>query len=150
VRFGTLVLTSSVVARLHTAVLREHLLARTDPLTGAANGRTFYETVQVECDRARRASRHLTLAYFDVDDFKLLNDRFGHAAGDAALLQVVRTIHLHLRTSDLLARLGGDEFALLMPEIDADGAVLLLDRLQTMLGDEMTRSGWPVTFSVWP
>jgi diguanylate cyclase (GGDEF)-like protein len=148
VRFGTLVLTSSLVARLHTAVLREHLLARTDPLTGAANGRTFYETVQVECERARRASRHLTLAYFDVDDFKLLNDRLGHAAGDAALLQVVKTIHLHLRSSDLLARLGGDEFALLMPETEAEGAVSLLTRLQSALAQEMERNGWPVSLSV--
>lgn len=148
VRFGTLVLTSSLVSRLHTAVLREHLLARTDPLTGAANGRTFYEAVEIECERARRASRQLTLAYFDVDNFKYLNDKFGHAVGDAALSTVVKTIHQHLRHSDLLARLGGDEFALLMPEIDADGAVAMLNRLQSVLTQEMTRQGWPVTFSI--
>ncbi|HWY87157.1 MAG TPA: diguanylate cyclase, partial [Gemmataceae bacterium] len=88
VRFGTLVLTSSLISRLHTAVLREHLLATTDPLTGAANGRTFYAKAQLECDRTRRASRHLSIAYFDIDDFKLLNDRFGHTTGDAALKHV--------------------------------------------------------------
>jgi diguanylate cyclase (GGDEF)-like protein len=148
VRFGMLVLTSSLVARLHAAVLREHLLARTDPLTGAANGRTFYETVQMECERARRASRHISLAYFDVDDFKLLNDRYGHATGDAALLQIVKTIHMHLRSSDVLARIGGDEFALLMPETAADGAVTLLTRLHGALVHEMTKNGWPVSLSV--
>jgi diguanylate cyclase (GGDEF)-like protein len=148
VRFGTLVLTSSLVARLHEAVLREHVLARTDPLTGAANGRTFYETVQVECERARRASRYVSLAYFDVDNFKFVNDKFGHATGDAVLLQVVSSIHLHLRNSDLLARLGGDEFALLMPETASDGAVTLLARLQAAIARDMTSRGWPVTLSV--
>jgi diguanylate cyclase (GGDEF)-like protein len=148
VRFGTLVLTSSLVSRLHTAVLREHLLATTDALTGAANGRTFYEKVQVECERTRRAAHHLTLAYFDVDDFKRLNDEFGHATGDAALIHVVKTIHLHLRSSDLLARLGGDEFALLMPETETEGAVALLTRVQSVLAQEMKRHGWPVTVSV--
>jgi diguanylate cyclase (GGDEF)-like protein len=148
VRFGTLVLTSSLIARLHAAIVRERQLARTDPLTGAANGRTFYETVHEECQRARRASRHISLAYFDVDDFKLLNDRFGHATGDAALLQIVKTIHLHLRSTDVLARIGGDEFALLMPETGADGAVALLTRLHASLVQEMTRNGWPVSLSV--
>ena len=133
VRFGTLVLTSSLVARLHVSILREHLLARTDPLTGAANGRTFYETAAVEAERAGRSAHPLTLAYFDLDNFKQLNDRFGHFTGDAALVQVVKTIQSHLRSSDLLARLGGDEFALLLPETEADGALALLQRMQTML-----------------
>jgi diguanylate cyclase (GGDEF)-like protein len=148
VRFGTLVLTSSLISRLHTAVLREHLLATTDPLTGAANGRTFYAKAQLECDRTRRACRHLSIAYFDIDDFKLLNDRFGHTTGDAALKHVVKTIHLHLRSSDLLARLGGDEFALLMPETESEGAIALLNRVQTVLAQEMARNGWPITLSV--
>jgi diguanylate cyclase (GGDEF)-like protein len=148
VRFGTLVLTSSLIARLHSAIVGERLLARTDPLTGAANGRTFYQSVQAECDRARRFSRQMSLAYFDVDDFKLLNDRFGHATGDAALLQIVRTIQKHVRSSDLLARLGGDEFALLMPETAADRAIALLTRLHAALVHEMTKNAWPVTLSV--
>jgi diguanylate cyclase (GGDEF)-like protein len=147
-RFGTLVLTSSLVSRLHAGILRERRLARTDPLTGAANGRTFYEAAAAEAERARRLSRPLTLAYLDLDNFKQLNDRLGHAAGDAALLHVVHSIHLIIRASDLLARLGGDEFALLLPETEAAGAAALLARLQESLGQEMARRGWPVTLSV--
>ena len=148
IRFGSLVLISSLVARLHAGIHRERRLARTDPLTGAADGRTFYETAAVEAERARRLARPLTLAYFDLDNFKQLNDRQGHAAGDAALQAVVQTIHQHLRTSDLLARLGGDEFALLLPETQADGAAALLARLQERLAQEMARRGWPVGVSV--
>ena len=148
IRFGCLVLISSLVARLHAGILRERRLARTDALTGAANGRTFYETAAVEADRARRSARPLTLAYFDLDNFKQLNDRQGHAAGDAALQAVVQTIQLHLRGSDLLARLGGDEFALLLPETDAEGAATLLARLQERLAQEMARKGWPVGVSI--
>lgn len=148
VRFGTLVLTSSLVARLHAGILREQKLARTDPLTGAANGRTFYQQAAAEVERARRAGRPLTVAYVDLDNFKQLNDKLGHAAGDAALLHVVHTIGLSLRASDLLARLGGDEFALLLPETAAAGAASLLVRVQQLVGQEMARRGWPVTLSV--
>jgi diguanylate cyclase (GGDEF)-like protein len=148
IRLGTLMLTSSLVARLHAGISREQQLARTDPLTGAANGRTFYQSVAVEAERARRAERPLTLAYFDLDNFKTLNDRLGHATGDAALLHVVATIRVSLRPSDLLARLGGDEFALLLPEVGAEGAASLLERLQQQLALEMARKGWPVTLSI--
>jgi diguanylate cyclase (GGDEF)-like protein len=148
VRFGTLFLTSSLVSRLHAGVLRERLLARTDPLTEAANGRTFYETAAVEAERSRRAGRPLTLAYIDLDHFKQLNDRLGHAVGDAALRHVVKTIQVHLRSTDLLARLGGDEFALLLPETAAEGALPLLTRLQGVLVEEMAGKGWPVTLSI--
>jgi diguanylate cyclase (GGDEF)-like protein len=104
--------------------------------------------VALEAERARRASRPLTLAYFDLDNFKQLNDQFGHAVGDEALRCFVQTLQVHLRIADLLARLGGDEFALLLPETGAEGAVALLSRLQEHLAREMERKGWPVTLSV--
>jgi diguanylate cyclase (GGDEF)-like protein len=148
VRFGTFTLVASLVSRLHAGILREHRLARTDPLTGAANARTFYETAVAEAERARRAGRPLTLAYFDVDNFKQLNDQLGHVAGDATLRHVVCTIHLALGGSGLLARLGGDEFALLLPGQGAVEAVALLERLQVLLLQEMAQRGWPVTLSV--
>jgi diguanylate cyclase (GGDEF)-like protein len=148
VRFCFLALASSLVSKLHSGVQRERRLARTDPLTGAANGRTFYETAQAEASRASRTLSPLTMAYFDLDKFKPLNDRLGHSAGDAVLRFVVETTHLHLRASDLLARLGGDEFALLLPDTGAEGATEVLTRLQERLGREMVRKGWPVTLSV--
>jgi diguanylate cyclase (GGDEF)-like protein len=148
VRFGMLVIISSLVARLHTGVQRERTLARTDALTGAANGRTFYETVIAESERALRNGRPLTLAYLDLDNFKQLNDQLGHAAGDAALVDLVQLIRPGLRAHDVLARLGGDEFALLLPETDGAGAVALLTRLQTVIGQEMNRAGRSLTVSV--
>jgi diguanylate cyclase (GGDEF)-like protein len=147
-RFGTMTLVASLVARLHAGILRERRLARTDPLTGAANGRTFYERTEREAKRACRTSRPLTLAYLDLDNFKQLNDRLGHAAGDEALVRVVSVIHSSLRDADLLARLGGDEFALLLPETDSEGAVTLLTRIQEMVAQEMMRKSWPLTLSV--
>ncbi len=148
VRFGTLVFISSLVARLHIGIRRERFLARTDPLTGAANGRTFYEAVALEAKRAARTGRPLTLAYFDLDNFKQLNDQLGHAAGDAALIDLVRVIGAALRTVDVLARLGGDEFAVLFPETDGLGALALLTRVQGVLAYEMARSGRPITVSI--
>jgi len=148
VLFSTLTLASSLAARLHAGMRRERHLARTDPLTGAANARTFYEAVVAEADRARRTGRPLTLAYLDLDDFKQLNDRQGHAAGDEALLEVVAVLHRSLRGPDLLARLGGDEFGLLLPETDGVGATTLLARLQELLLEAMNRRRWPVTFSI--
>jgi diguanylate cyclase (GGDEF)-like protein len=148
VRFCTLTLVSSLVSRLHVGVRREHLLARTDALTGAANGRTFYAQVATEVERSRRSSRPMTIAYFDLDDFKKLNDRLGHAAGDAALRHVVHTARLHLRVTDLLARLGGDEFALLLPETGPEGAATVLARLHGLLSRELPQRGWPVTLSI--
>ena len=148
VRFCFLALASSLVSKLQAGIRRERRLARTDPLTGAANGRTFYETAQAEANRAGRTFSPLTLAYFDLDNFKPLNDQLGHSVGDAALRFVVETTQLHLRTSDLLARLGGDEFALLLPETGAEGATDVLARLQERLEREIARKGWPVTLSV--
>jgi diguanylate cyclase (GGDEF)-like protein len=147
-RFGTLTLVASLVARLHSGIQRERRLARTDPLTGAANGRTFYERTETEAKRACRNRRPLTLVYIDLDNFKQLNDRLGHAAGDEALVHVVCVIHANLRQSDLLARLGGDEFALLLPETGPDAAVSQLTRLQGVLMQEMVRKNWPLSLSI--
>jgi diguanylate cyclase (GGDEF)-like protein len=147
-RFGTLTLVASLVARLNAGILRERRLARTDPLTGAANGRTFYEQTEDEAKRSCRTARPLTLVYIDLDNFKQLNDRLGHTAGDEALVHVACVIHANLRQSDLLARLGGDEFALLLPETGPEAAVAQLARLQGVLAQEMVRKGWPLSLSV--
>jgi diguanylate cyclase (GGDEF)-like protein len=147
-RFSTMTLVASLVARLRVGILRERRLARTDPLTGAANGRTFYEQTELEVKRASRTGRPLTLAYIDLDNFKQLNDRQGHAVGDEALIHVVLLIHASLRQTDLLARLGGDEFALLLPDTDAKGALHLLNRIQEVLALEMKGKNWPLSMSV--
>lgn len=148
VRFGFFAITSSLVARLRTALLHQRVLARTDALTGVANARTFYGAAQAEIYRSSRTLRAFTVAYVDVDNFKQVNDRRGHLAGDDLLRQVARTMRKNTRAVDLIARLGGDEFALLFPETDAAGALASLARLRVALLREVARAGWPVTFSV--
>jgi diguanylate cyclase (GGDEF)-like protein len=148
VRFGFFAITSGLIAQLRTTLLHQRSLAQTDPLTGVANGRTFYERAQGEIQRSDRSGRPFTVAYLDLDNFKQVNDRRGHLAGDELLRQVARTMRRHTRAVDLIARLGGDEFVLLLPETDGPGALASLTRLRTALLREAARGGWPVTFSV--
>lgn len=148
VRFGIFVITSSLLARLRMSLFLEKKLARSDPLTGAANGRTFYEAVSQSVERCLRSDQPLTLAYLDLDNFKWLNDKLGHSSGDQALCDLVRTIQQNIRVTDLLARLGGDEFALLLPECGEADALAILDRVQERFTELMQGRKWPVTLSI--
>ena len=147
-RFGIFVITSSLLWRLRVALYLEKMLGRSDPLTGAANGRTFYESVSQTVERSLRTEQPLTLAYLDLDNFKWLNDKLGHAAGDQALCLLVQTIQQNLRATDVLARLGGDEFALLLPECGEMDARAILERIRERFSHEMQRRKWPVTLSI--
>jgi len=98
-------------------------LADLDALTGLQNRRLFHETLARECSRARRYERTLALIVFDLDDFKGVNDRVGHLAGDAALGEAAERVRAVVRASDIACRIGGDEFAVILPEstlADAD------------------------------
>ena len=98
-------------------------LADLDALTGLHNRRFFHETLARECARAHRYERKLALIVFDLDDFKVVNDRVGHLAGDAALAEAAERVREVVRTSDIACRVGGDEFAVILPEsslMDAD------------------------------
>jgi diguanylate cyclase (GGDEF)-like protein len=134
---------------LRDAHARESVLARRDPLTGAANRRAFFERAELEFQRARRqGSAPLTLAYLDLDDFKAVNDRFGHEAGDAVLRLVASTIQERIRNTDLLARLGGDEFAVLLVGANESQAKVLLDDLRQQLSERLSRAPGNVTLSI--
>ena len=134
---------------LRDAHARESLLARQDPLTGAANRRAFFERAELEFQRAHRhGSAPLSLAYLDLDDFKAVNDRFGHEAGDEVLKIVVATIQDRIRSTDLLARLGGDEFAVLLVESDEAQAKVVLDDLLQQLRERLGRAPGNVSLSV--
>ncbi|MSU78414.1 MAG: diguanylate cyclase [Gemmataceae bacterium] len=147
-RFGVFVLTSSLLARLRVSLYLEKKLARSDPLTGAANGRTFYESVSQAVERSLRGDGPLTLVYLDMDNFKWLNDTLGHAAGDEALCDLVGTIDGNIRSTDHFARLGGDEFALLFTNCgESDGNAILI-RIQQRFATLMARKRWPVTLSI--
>src|SRR5439155_18606242 len=102
-------------ARLHGIVQRQ---AITDELTELANRRYFMETLETELRRAERFSEALALVFADLDDFKRVNDRFGHNVGDDVLRAFADVVRKRVRTIDLAARLGGEEFAVLLLETD--------------------------------
>ena len=102
--------------------------AATDPVTGLANHRTFHERLSSEVERSARHGRALTLALFDLDHFKQINDTHGHQTGDDVLAAVALRLAAIARTGELVARIGGEEFAWLMPETTQDGAYLAAER----------------------
>ncbi len=148
IRFGFFLIVALLLAALRAAHQRERDFARVDNLTGAANARAFSEVVNAEIERARRNGRPFTVAYVDLDNFKTVNDRYGHSVGDRLLCEVVREAKARLRKGDTVARLGGDEFAFLLPETDEDSAREAVERTRNGLLGAMRRSGWPVTFSI--
>jgi diguanylate cyclase (GGDEF)-like protein len=146
---GTALALVLVLGALKARLEGEELLARTDALTQVPNRRAFFEAASLELERARRHGRPLTVAYVDLDDFKLVNDRLGHAEGDALLVTVAQTLRAATRAVDAVARLGGDEFGLLLPETDAAMAEALLNRLRgTLLAAMERHGGWKVGFSI--
>ena len=105
----------------------------TDDLTNLANRRAFMEAASAELVRARRSGRPLAVALVDLDDFKRINDTFGHSTGDRMLCDVADVLREHFREIDLPSRLGGEEFAVLLPETDVTGAREAAERFVTAL-----------------
>ncbi|MEO5352396.1 MAG: GGDEF domain-containing protein [Magnetococcus sp. XQGC-1] len=114
--------------------------ARRDTLTGLVNRRVFEERITLELAKAERYNQPLVLACLDLDHFKAINDRLGHAEGDAALKQVARAFSGVVRDTDLLARVGGDEFAMILPNTSLDNAGQLMNRLCQTVADLAIRA----------
>lgn len=147
-RLGFFLIITLLLSQLKIVLERERKLARQDHLTKVYNSRAFYEMAKQELDRSRRYRHPLTLAYFDLDNFKTVNDRFGHQIGDQLLATVGNVIRQSIRASDIAARVGGDEFALLIVESDGEAARQLVARIQSTLLAAMRENGWAVTFSI--
>lgn len=147
-RLAALIGVAEAVARLHAAVAQARALARTDDLTGVPNRRSFYEAAEREIARARRYPHPFSVVYLDLDEFKMVNDRLGHVAGDAVLRSVARVLRGVLRASDTIARLGGDEFLILLPEAGPAPARLTVDKLREALAGIVPAHGWRLTASV--
>lgn len=148
IRLGFFIITMALLSALKTALKRAEELSQTDHLTGAVNARFFTDLAQREISRSRRYKHPFTVAYVDLDNFKAVNDRFGHGKGDELLRIVVNTAKSQLRDTDIVARLGGDEFILLFPETGQETARAAIDKIQRRLSGEMLGKGWPVTFSI--
>jgi diguanylate cyclase (GGDEF)-like protein/putative nucleotidyltransferase with HDIG domain len=134
-------------ARLQAMVWKLADAARTDPLTGLLNRRGFQERFEQEMDRARRTGRPLGVLVGDLDDFKGVNDRLGHAAGDEVLKQLGAILTSSKRQIDTVGRMGGEEFAIIVPESDEHGAYLLAERLRHRVRARLREDGPPITIS---
>jgi len=108
-------------------------LVREDQLTGALNRRGLDDALEREAARAERGGTLLCVALIDIDNFKRINDTFGHQVGDVVLVHLVAIIRETIRTNDLIGRYGGEEFLLLLPDSRLDEAVAVMDRLQREL-----------------
>jgi diguanylate cyclase (GGDEF)-like protein len=105
-------------------------LAETDPLTGLWNRRKFFELLQIEQARVHRYHRPGTVLSLDIDHFKAVNDRHGHAVGDAMLVHFAHLIRQQLRLVDIVGRIGGEEFAVILPETDHQAAWQVAEKLR--------------------
>ena len=137
-----------LIGELQKSRKEEQLAARTDFTTGAINARYFNELLQMEINRIRRYPHPITLVYMDVDNFKLVNDLFGHRIGDEVLRFIVSELKSQLRSTDTIARLGGDEFVLLLPSTRQAEARLVVSKVYANLLEKMKQRNWPVTFSM--
>jgi len=127
-------------------LLREQALL--DGLTGAQNRRAMNDIVREEMERARRHDRDLSLVMMDIDEFKVINDRLGHAEGDRVLEGLADLLRASLRASDKIIRYGGDEFLLILPETSRQATELLMERLRSTLETRVTTELGPVHVSV--
>lgn len=105
-------------------------LSKTDELTGLFNRRSFIEKSSEEFERSIRYDRPLSLMMIDIDFFKMVNDRYGHMAGDVVLQKIAHEITLQLRTNDIFCRWGGEEFILLIPESDKNNGQSLSEKIR--------------------
>lgn len=132
---------------LQSAIAELNRLAITDRLTGAWNRRHFEEEAAAEMARVQRYGEPLSVVLFDIDHFKLINDRYGHLTGDQVLIEVTKRIGRHLRTGDLLARWGGEEFLVMLPSCAAAEAMKLAEKLRALMAAEPFRDVGAVTSS---
>jgi diguanylate cyclase (GGDEF)-like protein len=134
-------------ARLQHLLEQEQQLARTDSLTGLPNRRLFVDELRRAIARSRRNGAPLAVAFLDLEHLKQLNDRHGHAAGDAVIGRVADVLGRHVRGNDMAARLGGDEFGVLLDACTQDTARSTMERLLEQLRAMLIETS-PVTIGV--
>ncbi|HZW83353.1 MAG TPA: GGDEF domain-containing protein [Candidatus Deferrimicrobium sp.] len=128
-----------LVKRLHKGVYQ-------DELTGLKNRRYFFSKLKEEIERVNRTKSPVSLVLIDVDDFKLVNDRYGHTEGDKVLISLAKILKQHSRTIDTPARWGGEEFAIILPETTKNGAMVFAERLRGTV--EQYKFSCKITISV--
>ena len=147
IRLGFFVTVTYLIAELHKSQKTIETLADTDYITGAMNARRFNRLLEHELSRSNRYKRPFTLVYLDLDNFKQVNDNFGHNEGDQLIKSIAEELKCQIRSTDVVARLGGDEFALLFPEAGRNEVEIIMFKIQTHLKEKLRHSYPFVTFS---
>lgn len=122
---------------LQQEVKRLNTQLRIDELTGLYNYRHFLQSLDLEMERSRRSGHPVSLAIMDLDHFKSFNDRWGHEAGNQALLHVARILRNSLRRLDIPCRYGGEEFAIILPSTSLNAAIKLAERLRLRIAESV-------------
>lgn len=128
---------------LETARLELVQLATTDPLTGLYNRRHFFERAEIEFQRAIRQEQSLSFLLMDVDDYKTINDKYGHDVGDAVMLHLANMLPAEVRIFDLIARFGGDEFIIMLVNTQEEQAYEAAERIRNAVAQK------PITYDAW-
>jgi diguanylate cyclase (GGDEF)-like protein len=139
---------TNIESKYHEEIYR---LTTIDGLTRTFNKRYFLETLERELNRSLRYRRTMSLAMFDIDHFKKINDTHGHLAGDYVLRELAGVVTQNLRREDVFARYGGEEFAIILPEIDGEGAFQVCEKLRTLIAEHQfsfADEAIPVTISL--
>jgi diguanylate cyclase (GGDEF)-like protein len=145
---GIFVIISILVNKVRIMWEHEHQQSRRDFLTGFLNTRAFHEILDYELTRLTREAKPLSLAYFDLDNFKQINDMFGHLQGDELLKCIASSLSGCLRKTDVIARIGGDEFVILLPATDQEAVKIAIHKILESLQIGLRKSHWTSTFSM--
>jgi diguanylate cyclase (GGDEF)-like protein len=144
--FGVLMLFALMTSALRE--LRLRTLAGLDRLTGVLSADSFFRGANRELSRAKRFKRPCTLVYFDIDNFKEINDKAGYEEADMVMKATVEQIKRSIRTVDIMGRLGGDEFAILFPETGPEQAHTAVSKLEKGFSSLIRNRQWTVTLSI--
>ena len=147
-RFGYFMIHTYFFSQFIKLYEKTKINSLTDSLTGIANTRYFMEFFEREIKKAKRTNLPFTLLYIDLDNFKYINDTYGHQVGDSLLKMIAKTVNGSIRPSDIFARLGGDEFAILLPESDYSESNNLIKRIKKTIETELKKNNWPITVSI--
>jgi diguanylate cyclase (GGDEF)-like protein len=148
VRAGFFLTTTFLLSEIRVLLEQERNLSRTDSLTGVLNRRAFFEFAELQLSSLKRTFHPFSVVHFDIDNFKRVNDQFGHQAGDQLLQSVGDTISTFIRSKDRLVRLGGDEFLLYLPSTGESETRSIVPRLLEHLNGAMEKDQWSVSFSL--
>jgi diguanylate cyclase (GGDEF)-like protein len=145
---GVFLVTCTLVGKVRSMWESERNHSRRDHLTGLMNSRAFLETLTYEVERFKRGGDPFSLGYIDLDEFKAVNDRYGHQKGDELLRLVADLFRDNLRRTDIIARMGGDEFVIFFPATQGEAIKTVMQKVRKQFLAVMREHRWPTTFSM--